>query len=154
LRAVVRAADERGAATLMTAPCSPITASPASQDLVRAIAGPGTKPSAIAELATIVGEAAVAGDAQARHSDRSRRRRASRAPRRRWPPSFHCRSRPCGCLAARCSAFLHSRGRDAVAGARSARTDARAITGRTRRGCDPLGDRNRQPGRDVLGHFV
>jgi glucosamine kinase len=65
LRAVVRAADGRGRPTALTVPVLAHYGVTRPQDLVRAIAGSGARPSAIAQLAGIVGEAAVAGDAVA-----------------------------------------------------------------------------------------
>ena len=67
LRSVVRAADGRGRATSLTARVLAHYGVATPEDLVRSIAGPGTKPSAIAKLAGAVGEAAVEGDAVARH---------------------------------------------------------------------------------------
>jgi N-acetylglucosamine kinase len=67
LRAVVRAADGRGRETVLTERVLAHYGVSTPQDLVRSIAGPGTKPSAIARLAATVGEAAEAGDAVARH---------------------------------------------------------------------------------------
>ena len=67
LRSVVRAADGRGRATALTPRVLAHYGVATPQDLVRSIAGPGNKPHAIAKLAGAVGEAAVEGDAVARH---------------------------------------------------------------------------------------
>lgn len=67
LRAVVRASDGRGEPTLLTDRILAHYEVSTPQELVRAIAGPGHRPSAIAELASHVGQAAAEGDAIARH---------------------------------------------------------------------------------------
>ena len=67
LRSVVRAADGRGDTTSMTGPVLAHHGVRTPTELVRAIAGAGAKPSAIAQLASIAGEAAEAGDPVARH---------------------------------------------------------------------------------------
>jgi N-acetylglucosamine kinase-like BadF-type ATPase len=67
LRSVVRAADGRGPATSLTERVLAHYGVSTPQQLVHAIAGPGTKPSAIAQLAMAVGDAAAEGDALARH---------------------------------------------------------------------------------------
>lgn len=67
LRAVVRAADGRGQPTLLTARVLAHYGAARPQDLVRAIAGSGSRPSVIAQLAQTVGAAAAEGDAVARH---------------------------------------------------------------------------------------
>ncbi len=66
LRAVVRAADGRGKPTSLTAHVLAHYGAARPQDLVRAIAGSGSKPSVIAQLARAVGAAASEGDAVAR----------------------------------------------------------------------------------------
>jgi N-acetylglucosamine kinase len=65
LRAVVRAADGRGAPTAMAEPILGHFGVTKPQDLVRHIYVAGARPSAIAALANIVGAAALAGDATA-----------------------------------------------------------------------------------------
>jgi N-acetylglucosamine kinase-like BadF-type ATPase len=65
LRAVVRAADGRGAPTAMAEPILSHFGVTKPQDLVRHIYVAGARPSSIAALAKIVGAAAVAGDAAA-----------------------------------------------------------------------------------------
>ena len=67
LRAVVRSADGRGRATSLTPRVLAHYGVTTPQDLVRSIAGPGTRPSAIAQLASAVGEAALEGDPVAAH---------------------------------------------------------------------------------------
>ena len=67
LRSVVRAADGRGTATSMTERVLAHYEVATPQELVQKIAGPGTKPSAIAQLAILVGDAAAEGDVLARH---------------------------------------------------------------------------------------
>jgi len=65
LRAVMRAADGRSAPTAMAAPILSHFGVTRPQELVRHIYVAGARPSAIAALAKIVGEAAQAGDATA-----------------------------------------------------------------------------------------
>ena len=65
LRAVVRAADGRGASTAMAEPILSHFGVTKPQELVRHIYVAGARPSSIAALAKIVGAAAIAGDATA-----------------------------------------------------------------------------------------
>jgi N-acetylglucosamine kinase len=65
LRAVVRAADGRGASTAMAEPILSHFGVAKPQELVRHIYVAGSRPSAIAALSKIVGAAALAGDATA-----------------------------------------------------------------------------------------
>jgi len=67
LRCVVRAADGRGRQTSLTPRVLAHYGVSTPQELVQSIAGPGTRPSAIAQLAGLVGDAALEGDALARH---------------------------------------------------------------------------------------